>query len=699
MQFSYPPRRFTTTICFLLFTLIAFQSGTPTSHAQGNAVVLSGRVTAQADGAPIAGLTIALFEANGPAGFDVAVTDNSGRYTVTTAINNQLPNLIPGSYKVYFKSNDTHISEYYNDTTDWGSAVAFQLTTDVPTTGIDAALVEGGQIRGKVFNAQDGKALERTVLSLYNEDGTHAAVGGFVIPDSNGNYVVAGIPPGRYKIGATMLDTDNPYVGKFYPNKLRLSEAEAIELSAGESITNVDFSLELGGLIKLEITSSMATTYSWASIVPFVEVYDAAGQLMQTRYQLYDNYPYPYTLANLPPGSYRLRITDQTGWHVPTYYEHQQTLATATPLELTANQVISDIHVELAFLPRVNSLATSSALPNTIFLTRHYNQIPVYTTDGGVHWRETPTTPWYHADSLTTPLVSLAPRDDANSPIRMLVADANLTKLYRSGQNGLNWAEQSFPLDDCIPAGTSAPISSPLVPTRLYVRVTCWINAWDPIYVWRVFRSNDSGVTWQELPSLAAIQIIPSPVVADRLYIYGQPEAMQYGWWQSDNTGDSWSARDFPVQQLTLDGEDSSKLYGLAEEDIGKRSEDGGEHWVDWAQQPCQFALLPSIYAVNTQLMAHPTQSEVLLLRCHDGLYRSVNGGDHWTQLSTTPGHVSHLLAPDYGVPGRILWAKDDGLWASIDAGSSWQAIMPNYEVNAQGYDFPLFLPSVSTAN
>jgi hypothetical protein len=80
-------------------------------------------------------------------------------------------------------------------------------------------------------------------------------------------------------------------------------------------------------------------------------------------------------------------------------------------------------------------------------------------------------------------------------------------------------------------------------------------------------------------------------------------------------------------------------------------------------------------------------------LGCASGLYRSTNGGDAWTKIAAKPGQ---MLAPDYGVPGRLLWAKDDGLWASTDEGESWQVLMPNYAVSPAQIQIPLYLPSVT---
>jgi hypothetical protein len=70
-------------------------------------------------------------------------------------------------------------------------------------------------------------------------------------------------------------------------------------------------------------------------------------------------------------------------------------------------------------------------------------------------------------------------------------------------------------------------------------------------------------------------------------------------------------------------------------------------------------------------------------------LYRSVNGGDSWEKLDDEKGQS---LVVDYGTPGRILWARDDGLWATADNGDSWQNLLPEYRI----FSTLLYLPGVA---
>jgi hypothetical protein len=236
-------------------------------------------------------------------------------------------------------------------------------------------------------------------------------------------------------------------------------------------------------------------------------------------------------------------------------------------------------------------------------------------------------------------------------------------------------------------------LASPLEPNRLYLLEGCIIQS-DIALIFRnwLMVSSDGGVTWQAQPATIegrTVQVVPSPVVAGRLYV--MDEIVR--WMESDDNGAQWVNRDFPVNILVPDAQNSSLLYGFATRDgppyhrWGMRSEDGGEQWVEWAQQPC---ISPE---GMPDLLAHLTTTKVLFLRCENGLFRSDNGGDAWTKLSAELGQ---LLAFDYGVPGRILWAKDDGLWASIDQGESWRPLMLSYALSLDQPQIPLYLPSVT---
>lgn len=328
-------------------------------------------------------------------------------------------------------------------------------------------------------------------------------------------------------------------------------------------------------------------------------------------------------------------------------------------------------------IPSVASLATSTVLPDAYLAAFGGTQTPLYSLDGGFSWHPVHTTPW--EGSPGEPLkVAIAPRSDPSAPVRFLVAassgDQSRVGVYRTGDDGRTWAKTSFPHPPtCTEPDTfQSLIASPADPTRLYLIKICWecITPYGCRAFSGVYSSGDAGLTWQAIKPDAEgawAHLVPSPVVSGRVYLDG--------WFQSDDAGQTWTQKDFPVHRLALDAQDPARLYGLymhtPSGDIGRHSVDGGTTWTDWAEQPCQAT------DDDKQLIAHPTLANVLLMRCESGLFRSDDGGDHWTRLSSWKGR---WIGADQGNAGRILWARDDGLWASDDRDAIWTKLSAEYQ-------------------
>jgi hypothetical protein len=307
--------------------------------------------------------------------------------------------------------------------------------------------------------------------------------------------------------------------------------------------------------------------------------------------------------------------------------------------------------------------ATSSAFPNELGVLYGQGKVPWFSSLCGSCWTPLKTNPSEWPPSQ----IAMVPRSDGT--MRFLVT-VNWYGIYRTSYTGASWALQSLPktCDEPRDHFTNLVVS-PFDPERLYVTKYCtnWIIDYDYLS-YSIYTSPDGGLTWQRIRGTGQLSenwgdIIVSPVVSTRVYtLYNQ--YYEHTWYQSDDLGQTWVPRNFPVDQLALDAKHQDWLYGfyrsLYSDYIGERSTDGGTTWTPWSENPCEDV---------QQLLAHPTQSSVLFLRCETGLYRSSNGGDKWEQLSTTSGQV---LKADYGKPGRLLWAKDGEVWTSEDAGSTW---------------------------
>ncbi len=376
--------------------------------------------------------------------------------------------------------------------------------------------------------------------------------------------------------------------------------------------------------------------------------------------------------------------------------------------------------------PRITRIASASTLRNVLTIRRMVPNVgdsEFYSVDGGASWLPLQSPPSSNLEVGT----SIVRREDRNQPTR-LVAPYN-DQFWRSGDFGASWAVFQFPL---LPTCAATPqsggsintlVTSPADPRRVYVTYACedptnWTfsrptqTAGDQALASQyhdeaMYFSSDAGQTWQKLPA-KSLSLWPSPVLPNRLYAPGlaaTPPDTGVSWFVSDDSGASWTTKTFPVSRndfFTLDGVSPNILYGvvfsevyppypapdgaLAWHSLGYRSIDEGSTWTTW-ESPCPD--LDLWQANPVQLIAHPTHERVLYMTCGaEGLWRSQDGGDTWVKLASNKGQ---FFAPDYGNPGRLLWALDGELLQSCDDGDTWSQIDA---VCAYGA-FRVFLPAL----
>lgn len=143
------------------------------------------------------------------------------------------------AYDLYFN----YLDEYYNDKPDSTSADPVSVTAGSTHSGIDFTLSLGGIIKGTLSSSTKGplKGISVTAYSTPNR-----SVYRYATSNASGIYRVTGLRSGYYKIFAS---GDTTYASRFYSNKNTWSTADSVSVSAPDSATGKDFSLEVGGSI------------------------------------------------------------------------------------------------------------------------------------------------------------------------------------------------------------------------------------------------------------------------------------------------------------------------------------------------------------------------------------------------------------------------------------------------------------------
>jgi hypothetical protein len=209
---------------------------------------IAGKVTS-ASTAPIAGIEVCAALRGGgeppgepgeneAEGSGCATTDASGEYTIA--------GLAGGEYTVAFSSPfpglgsptavTNYIPQFYDDKSSASEADAVSVAAGATTSGIDATLVEGGRITGKVTNASTGAALEKAIVCAF---GAKPEEGNCAFTNASGEYTIAGLASGEYRVGFGVAE----FVVQYYNDKPALAEANPVSVTLGGTVSGIDAAL------------------------------------------------------------------------------------------------------------------------------------------------------------------------------------------------------------------------------------------------------------------------------------------------------------------------------------------------------------------------------------------------------------------------------------------------------------------------
>jgi len=228
-----------------------------------------------------------------------------------------------------------------------------------------------------------------------------------------------------------------------------------------------------------------------------------------------------------------------------------------------------------------------------------------------------------------------------------------------------------------------------------------------------LWKTTDAGLTWRsvtdgQLHSSSVGAIAVSPSNPDVVYIgMGETElrgnVMQGdGVYKTTDAGKTWThlglddtqaiarVRVHPTNPDIVYAAAFGHPYGRNTDRGVFRSKDGGKSW--------QKVLFKSDHAGAVDLVIDPTNPNVLFAAIWDanrtswsltsggpdsGLYKTTDGGDHWTEITRNPGLPSGVIGKIgvavSGADGNRVYAvvenENGGVFASDDAGATWKKV------------------------
>jgi 5-hydroxyisourate hydrolase-like protein (transthyretin family) len=218
--------------------------------------------------------------------------------------------LRPGSYKVEFsppfESGLNFAPQYWDGKSSFAEAEETVIATEgQEKTDIDAELREGGTIAGKVTNA-DAQPVEDAIVDVYNERGQLEEFVRGATTNVNGEYTVAGLAEGTYKVGIYPPFATN-LVPQFFANEPSFADATRVAVEV-EKRTDINVTLQVGGEISGRVTDAV-THNPVAGVSVFAS--NVAGATLFGGFG-FTNANGEYTIVGLGTGTYNLEISGES---------------------------------------------------------------------------------------------------------------------------------------------------------------------------------------------------------------------------------------------------------------------------------------------------------------------------------------------------------------------------------------------------
>jgi photosystem II stability/assembly factor-like uncharacterized protein len=189
-----------------------------------------------------------------------------------------------------------------------------------------------------------------------------------------------------------------------------------------------------------------------------------------------------------------------------------------------------------------------------------------------------------------------------------------------------------------------------------------------------VFRSDDGGHTWRELPGMYG-KSVRSLVVAPsdpNILIAGALD----GVFRSRDGGQSWEQISPPghpeiknIESLAIDPHNSNVIYAGTWH-LPWKTTDGGRSWFSIKEGVIDDSDVFSI-------VLDPRDSRVLYASACTGIYKSEDAGAHFHRVQGIPKSArrTRALREHPTDPDMVYAGTTEGMWVSINAGQSWHRV------------------------
>jgi hypothetical protein len=283
---------------------------------------------------------------------------SNGSYTVA--------NLAEGSYQLYFDADGNYLPQYYKDKATLAEATPVAVTGGATTSGIDAELVVGGQIEGRLTDTT-GAPLADDYAYIYNSSGEFVDIG---FTSETGAYDVEGLPTGSYVVEFKRYAVGGEQIA-YYKGQSTKATANPVSVTAGKVTSGIDEVLPALG------TLSGAVSDGEGHALTGVGVQLISGSTTEDEVKTAANGAYSF--SEVLPGSYKVKFVpaEHTDF-LPQYFQGVANAGEAKAVAVSSGAATGSIDAQLQTAGEITGTVT-----NTLGEGLVGAQVELYRTPGG----------------------------------------------------------------------------------------------------------------------------------------------------------------------------------------------------------------------------------------------------------------------------------------------------------------------------
>ncbi len=303
-------------------------------------------VVRNATGGRLTGICVTAENLAGPDPFDSPpeAPSRAGSYLIR--------GLPPGRYAVQFgpcAGSQRYASQWFPAADSEASATPVSVRSSRLTRGVNATLIRGGSVSGRVLSAATGRP-PRGFCSVFAMDAAGNQVGNGVSPDRDGNYRLPHLRSGRYDLAAC-----------WYPG---LSQGVVIKkgvtVSGTTATTGVRITLPRMGSMSGSVDGGAAPAADPGICVGAVPVSGPGGPGLAAT-----GLRGKYVISGLAPGTYLVQFSPVCIGNLAAvagqWYQNQTSQANATLVRVAAGQLHSGVDATLAADGGISGIVTDAA--------------------------------------------------------------------------------------------------------------------------------------------------------------------------------------------------------------------------------------------------------------------------------------------------------------------------------------------------